>query len=82
MGELLNESDETFNVDLSSPVNLSLLDPLGVGTIDDDDTLTWAIDDVTVNEGGAATFTVSLNRISDVDAGDRLGDRRRDGGRR
>ena len=62
VGETLNESDETFNVDLSSPVNLSLLDPLGVGTIDDDDTLTWAIDDVTVNEGGTATFTVSLNR--------------------
>ena len=38
-----------------------------MGTIVDDDTLTWSIDDVTVDEGGQATFTVSLNRISATD---------------
>ena len=82
VGETLNESDETFNVDLFSPVNLILLDSLGLGTIDDDDTLTWAIDDVTVNEGGTATFTVSLNRTSDGRPVDRLRDVRRHGHRR
>ena len=63
-GDTTNETNETFNVNLSSPTNLTIADTQGVGTITDDDTLTWSVNDVSVNEGGLATFTVSLNRAS------------------
>jgi uncharacterized repeat protein (TIGR01451 family) len=36
-GDLLDENNETFNVNLFAPVNALLSDPLGVGTIADDD---------------------------------------------
>ena len=66
--EDLNESDEAFFVNLTTttPLNVQLPDLQAVGTIVDDDTLTWRVDDVTVNEGGVAVFTVTLNRLSDV----------------
>ena len=64
--DLLDEVNETFFVNLSSPTNATLGDAQGLGTITDNDPLpTLAVDDVTVNELDSgtvnATFTVSLN---------------------
>lgn len=60
-----NEANETFFVDLSNPSNATIDDSRGVGTIADDDAgPVLAIDDVTVNEGGTATFTISHSSAS------------------
>jgi uncharacterized repeat protein (TIGR01451 family) len=66
--EDLNESDETFLVGITTttPLNVQLPAAAATGTIVDDDTLTWRVNDVTVNEGGDAVFTVTLNRLSDA----------------
>ncbi|MDA8018318.1 MAG: hypothetical protein MPN21_12800 [Thermoanaerobaculia bacterium] len=66
VGETTPESDESFFVDLTSPVNATLADGQGLGTIEDDDTLpNITIDDVTLSEGDAGTasfdFTVTLS---------------------
>jgi glucose/arabinose dehydrogenase len=68
-GDLLNELNETFNVNLSSPTNATIADSLGVGTINNDDAQpTISINDVAVTEGNAGTttanFTVSLSAAS------------------
>ena len=68
-GDSLDEDDEAFHVDLSSAVNTTLIGGHGTGTIvDDDPSVSAAIDDVTVTEGNlgqtAATFTVSLSGAS------------------
>ena len=68
-GDLLDEIDETFFVNLTSPTNATILDGQGIGTItDDDDAPTISINDVTVTEGNAgttsATFTISLSAAS------------------
>ena len=68
-GDLLDEIDETFFVNLSSPTNATILDDQGIGTITDDDNApTISINDVTVTEGNAGTvnaiFTVSLSAAS------------------
>lgn len=58
------EATETFVVNLANPVNATLGDGQGVGTINDNDvaaTPTVSIDDVNVTEGGTALFTVSLS---------------------
>ena len=69
-GDRVDEPDETFTVNLSGPVNGTISDGLGVGTIVDDDagggtTPTIAITDASVVEGNkgsmTATFTVSLS---------------------
>ena len=72
------EGPETFNVLLASPTNARLIDPSGLGTIQDDgtgivppgvtpddDRPTASINDVTVNEvARTATFTVTLSNAS------------------
>src|SRR6185369_9978123 len=69
-GDLLNEANETFFVNLSNPTNATLGDSQGVGTINNDDPVvaTIAINDVTVTEGSSGTtnaqFTVSLSAVS------------------
>ena len=68
-GDSLDEDDEAFHVDLSNAVNTTLIGGHGTGTIvDDDPSVSAAIDDVTVTEGNlgqtAATFTVSLSGAS------------------
>ncbi len=67
-GDLNNEPNETFFVDLSAPANATIGDGQGIGTIINDDGTTISIDDVTVAEGNAgttvATFTVSLSAPS------------------
>ena len=65
-GDQLDEIDETFTLNLANPVNVSIADGNGLGTITDDDPLpALAIADVTVTEGDsgtvAATFTVNLS---------------------
>ena len=69
-GDLLNESNETYFLNLSSPSNATIADGQGIGTIVDDDGLPslW-INDVTTGEGQSGTipanFTVSLSSPSE-----------------
>ncbi|HJU91301.1 MAG TPA: PQQ-dependent sugar dehydrogenase [Pyrinomonadaceae bacterium] len=68
-GDTAPESNETFNVNLSSPDNATLGDDQGVGTITNDDgQIAISINDVSVVEGASgtttATFTVSLSSTS------------------
>ena len=68
-GDLLDEIDETFTLNLSSAVSATIADPQGVGTITDDDgTPSLSVNDVTVTEGNGssvnAVFTVSLSAAS------------------
>jgi hypothetical protein len=65
----LDEANETFNVNLSGAVGVTLADSRGVGTIVDDDPLpSVSINDISVAEGAAgtslATFTVTLSSAS------------------
>ena len=68
-GDVLDELDENFAVNLSSPVNATISDRQGLGTISDDDGLpSVSVNDVTVTEGNGnsvtASFTLSLNAAS------------------
>ncbi|MCL4297229.1 MAG: DNRLRE domain-containing protein [Anaerolineae bacterium] len=68
-GDLLDEPDETFFVNLSGAVNATIADNQGLGAITDDDAApSLSINDVTVTEGNAGTvnavFTVSLSAAS------------------
>ena len=73
-GDTKVEPNEDFTVQISEdgmnpfPANVSILDNEGVGTIQNDDTATITIDDVTQSEdGGNATFTVSLDNPVSTD---------------
>ncbi len=66
IGDTLDEVDETFTANLADPVNATIADGEGLGTITDDDAPpTISVGDVTVTEGNSgtvnATYTVSLN---------------------
>ncbi|MCK6549144.1 hypothetical protein L6R52_25100, partial [Myxococcota bacterium] len=69
-GDLLDEVNETLFVDLSAPVNATLVDAQGQGTITDDDAPpSMTINDVTITEGSSggttsAVFTVTLGAAS------------------
>ncbi len=68
-GDLVFESNENFNLNLSNPVNASILDGIGVGTINNDDAQpTISINDLAQLETDAGTtafsFTVSLSGAS------------------
>ena len=68
-GDLVDELNETFDVDLADPTNATISDGHGVVTINDDDPQpVVSIDDVSHAEGDAGTttfdFTVSLSRPS------------------
>ena len=65
-GDLLDEANETYFVNLTTPVNATIDDGQGQGTITDNDPPpALSINDVTVTEGERrhddATFTVSLS---------------------
>ncbi len=69
LGDLLDEQNETFLVNLSGPTNATLGDGQGQGTITDNDpTPSLTINDVSVTEGTGstttATFTVTLSAAS------------------
>jgi CSLREA domain-containing protein len=67
-GDVVDEDDETFTVDLSNAGGATISDGQATGTITDDDSSTISIADDTVTEGNAgttpATFTVSLSTPS------------------
>ena len=68
-GDVRNESNETFLVNLSSPTNATIADTQGQGTITNDDAVpSLTINDVTVTEGNSGTtnavFTVTLSAVS------------------
>lgn len=68
-GDVLDEADETYAVTLSNPVNATIADGSGVGTIiDDDPPPSLSINDVAIPEGNngnrQATFTVALSSMS------------------
>ena len=55
-GDLLDEANETYFVNLSNPSNATIADGQGVGTITDDDPLpSLSINDVTIVEGNTGT---------------------------
>lgn len=67
--DVLDEVDETFVVNLTSPVNATIGDPQGSATVTDDDAEpTMAIADLTLTEGNSGTklaaFTLSLSAPS------------------
>jgi hypothetical protein len=69
LGDVANEANESFSVNLSAPVNTTISDGQGAGTISNDDPLpALIISDVTVTEGDSGTsdaiFTVSLSAVS------------------
>lgn len=68
-GDTLDEPDETFKLNLSSPSNAALGDASGLGTITDDDAPpSVSVNDVAVTEGNSgtvnATFAVTLSSAS------------------
>jgi hypothetical protein len=65
-GDMTDEPNETFTVNLANPYNATIADAQGVGTITDDDAApTLSINDVTLAESaGQAAFTVSLSAAS------------------
>ena len=68
IGDRIWEADETLLVNLSSPQNVTLADPQGVGTISNDDTQGLSAADLDVVEPAAGTraavFTVTLSPAS------------------
>ncbi|MEM7351139.1 MAG: Calx-beta domain-containing protein, partial [Acidobacteriota bacterium] len=66
-GDTTVEDDETFTVNLSSPVAATVSDGTGIGTIDNDDSTELSISSQDQAEAaGAMTFTVSLSNPVDV----------------
>lgn len=68
-GDLLNEDNETFFVNVTGVTNANVTDGQGLGTITNDDSVpTVSINDATVVEGNsgttAAVFTISLSAPS------------------
>ncbi len=69
IGDLRDEADETLSLNLSSPVNIQLVDTQAIATIIDDDASPEVIvSDVTVVEGNSGSknlsFAVSLSAVS------------------
>jgi Calx-beta domain-containing protein len=61
VGDTTDEPDETFEVNLSNPVNAALTDGTGVATISDDDAApSLSVNDMSVNEGDMGTTTMSF----------------------
>jgi Calx-beta domain-containing protein/VCBS repeat protein len=70
-GDTTDEPDEGFTVNLSSPVNATIADGSGNGTITDDDVAAGApavsVGNATANEGDNATFTFTLSAVVNAD---------------
>src|SRR5205085_546949 len=68
-GDLIQEGNEQFTLDISGATNVAAATAQGTGTIqDDDDQPTISVDDVTVTEGNSGTvnavFNVTLSHAS------------------
>lgn len=61
------EGDEALDFNLSAPVNATITDATGVGTIQDDETLVF-IDDISGNEGETLDFVVSLASALNIES--------------
>ena len=60
-GDLIQEGNEQFTLDISGATNVAAATAQGTGTIQDDDTVpAISINNVSVTEGGTATFTITL----------------------
>ena len=69
-GDLLNEADETFQLNLHDPVNTTLADGQGTGTIIDNDPHPMlAISDLVLNEGNSGATTATLTLTLSVPSG-------------
>jgi len=73
VGDITVEPNETFFVDLSNCAGCNITDPLGQGTIQNDDAAqvpTISIDDVSLAEGnvGLTPFTFTVTRDDNTDA--------------
>ena len=68
VADVIDEDDETFSLVLGAPVNATIEDGVGVGTIVDNDTSGLSVQDLSVTEGHGgsvpATFIVSLSTPS------------------
>ncbi len=68
VGDNLKEGNETYTVTLANPINASLGDSSGTGTIQDDDVPSLSINDAIAEEGDSGTttlfFTVLLSKPS------------------
>lgn len=68
-GDAVDETHETFAVDLNNPVDGVIADGRGIGTIHDDDLPLITISDVALYEGDSGTvdavFTVTLTTFSE-----------------
>jgi hypothetical protein len=66
-GDETPEIAETFTVNLDNPVNITISDGQGLGTIQDDDGSLY-IDDVSLDEGNSGTtdFVFTLTRNGDI----------------
>ncbi|WP_233215462.1 beta strand repeat-containing protein [Rhodopirellula bahusiensis] len=69
VGDLDVEGDDEFTVTLSNPLDtdpntdsIEIVNGVGVGTIVNDDGATVSVADVSVDEGGVATVTLSLDQ--------------------
>ncbi len=64
-GDTVDETDETFTVNLTNPNNVTVTNTQGIGTIIDDDGPTISAADVSVNESaGSVDVTVTLSAPS------------------
>jgi titin len=63
-GDVIDEFNETFFVNLTNATNAAIIDSQGEGTVVDDDTATASVNDVTVIEGNPAVFTITLSTPS------------------
>ncbi len=65
LGDTIDEDNETYYVNLSSPTNATITDGQGVGTITDDDgppIVTLSVDNDSISEsGGVSTITATLS---------------------
>jgi uncharacterized protein YhjY with autotransporter beta-barrel domain len=69
-GDLLNESSETFFVNVTNVVNATVVDGQGIGTIVNDDPLpTLSINDVTVTEGNSGTTNANFTALLSAPSG-------------
>ena len=70
ISDILNETDETFQVKLSNPTNALLGDTIGIGTIENDDPLpVLSISDASAEEDDidGVPFTITLDTASGRD---------------
>jgi chitinase len=70
VGDIVDESDERFTVELSNPQGALAADMEGKGFITDDDTTRVSVSDTSATEGsGPVVFTIRLTKPSSQDVG-------------